>query len=108
MACSNKDKFQLTFVLLDHLFKLLATHKLATTCCVFKDEEVTLTFILLVKVFTYIFIIENTMATKVKANWLLSQNLLQTICCALALRYVNLNLRCIDTFTDLDKLFRKV
>ena len=55
---SNEDKLKLTLVLFDHLLELLSADKLAITLVIFEDEEVTLTFILVLKFRAHLYIIE--------------------------------------------------
>ena len=48
------------------------------------------------------------MTTEVESKRFLCQDFLQAICSALALGNVDLDLCCVDTLSDLDKLFREV
>lgn len=108
VARRYKDKFELALVLLYHPLQLFSTDELTATFIVLKHQEIPLATVLLVKLIAHLEIIEKTMPTKVKSKRFLSENLLDTVCGALSLWYVDLGLGCCDWLSYFKEFFIEV
>ncbi len=104
----HEHKFKLAFVLSYHFLEVVLANKFAATFVIFKHKEITLVFVLFVKLFAHFFCIQKAMATKVNAEWVLSKYFLHALGRALAFSDVYLDLGCGNAVNDFDILFVKV
>ena len=108
VTSGHKYKFKLAFVLSYHFLQVILANKFAASFVIFEHKEISLVFVLLVKLFAQFNVIQEAVTTKVDTKWILSKHFLHALRRTLSLRDVDLNLSCRDTVNDFDILFVKV
>ena len=98
-----------TIVFHYHALKSLCADQTTPTIFGLKEQKVTLTLVHVVKFGSkFFFGIQETMSTEVYAHWVLCENLIERIRCALALRDSEADLSLVYAILDLQELFLKV
>ena len=106
MASCDENEFQFASILFNHLFELLTADELAAAFLVLEHQEVTLAFVLLIKVSSnFLFSVKNAMSTEMHPYRIFSEDFLNTIHRALAFSDIDLDLGGADAFSNLDKFF---